>query len=84
MALGFYKTDMKKVVDLFNFSTMDIERLQLLQYGTNQSAPIEWKLYKHIVYFVELFYGLCLAPSVSTTENPGCEWQLQMYTQNKD
>jgi hypothetical protein len=82
MPLGFYKSDIKKVVELFKFSDLDTERLNKLSYGPSQAAPIDWKVYKHIVYMVELFYGLCLAPNINTTQNPGCEWQLQMYTKN--
>jgi hypothetical protein len=72
---------MKKVVGLFNFSDMDMERLNKLSYEPNQAEPIDWKVvYKQIVCMVELFYRLCLAPNVNTTRNPDCEWQLQMFT----
>jgi hypothetical protein len=28
----------------------------------------------------ETFYAVAIKPSENITENPGCEWQLQMYS----
>jgi hypothetical protein len=68
MAPGFYKkSEMKNVEESFNFSDLDIEKLNKVSYGPNEAEPFDWKVCKHIVYMVELFYRLCLAPYVNTT-----------------
>jgi hypothetical protein len=82
MALGVRKSDKKAVTELFDFSPLDMERLSKLQYGLNQAGTLVDKQYKNICYLFELLYAIAIRPRDNTTQNPGCEWQLRLYSGN--
>jgi hypothetical protein len=82
MALGVRKSDKKAVTEFFDFSPLDMEKLSKLQYGLNQAGTLVDKQYKNICYLFELLYAIAIRPRDNTTQNPGCEWQLRLYSGN--
>ena len=80
MALGVKKGDRARLQALLPLHELDLVHLDKLKLpgGVGTSGD---KYYKHLCFMFETFYALCIRPSDNTTENPGCEWQLGLYSQ---
>ena len=63
-------------------SAIDEAFLGALKLGKNSAGTLQDKKAKHLCYMFELFAAICIEPSQNITMNPGCEWQLQLYTKN--
>ena len=83
MGLGMARADRNKVRNLFNWSTLLEEKLNDLSYGQDRAAALDWKKYRHLCYMMELFYACAIKDSDNITQNPGCEWQLRLYSSDK-
>ena len=84
MALGVRKNNKEAVIKLFNFSELDNQRLSKLSLGNNQAGTLLDKQYKNICYLFELLYAVAIEQTKNTTQNPGCEWQLRLYSSNSE
>jgi hypothetical protein len=72
--------DCNKVLNLFNRSDQLESRLSKLSFGQDREAALDWKKYRNVCYMFELFCALVMKESDNITQNPSCEWQLQLYS----
>ncbi len=77
VGLAVRKSDTRAVTELFPFTEIDNYRLKQLSYGPNRAGTQTDKQYKHICYMFELLFNIAIEQRKNTTQNPGCEWQLQ-------
>jgi hypothetical protein len=82
MGLGMTRGDRNKVLNLFNWSEQLESRLSKLSYGQDRAALLDWKKYRNVCYMFELFFAVAMKESDNITQNPTCEWQLQLYSKN--
>ena len=71
-----------QVLELFNWSDEEEAHLGNLTLGDANGGTLADKKFKHPCYMFETFYAVALGPYDNITQNPGCEWQLQLYTKN--
>jgi hypothetical protein len=82
MALGIKKNDCHRLQTLFPLHENDLTYLDKLKLpGIGETSGD--KHYRNLCYYMfETFYACCIRPSDNITENPGCEWQLGLYSKN--
>ena len=82
MGIGFIKRNMSRIINLFDWETNEEEKLNTLSMNSKAMTMNDRK-YRHLCYLFELAYGICIAPKYNISSNPGCEWQLRYYGQEK-
>ena len=83
MALGMSQNDSKKVVDLFDWHENDERKLEDMK-GTAYLRCLQDKKFRHLCYMIETFYAVAIDYRLNITQNPGCEWQLGLYSKKKE
>jgi hypothetical protein len=79
MALGIKKNNCNRLQTLFPLHEIDLTYLDKLKLPSAVGTSGD-KHYRHLCYMFETFYACCIRPSDNITENPGCEWQLGLYS----
>jgi hypothetical protein len=80
IAVGFDKNQKSSVVDLFDWTPEEESHLGNLSLGQEQGGTLIDKKLKHLCYMFESFYAVALRHQDNITQNPGCEWQLGLYS----
>jgi hypothetical protein len=71
---------MSSVVDLFDWGREEESHLGNLLLGKGHGRTLTDKKFKHPCYMFETFYAATLRHLDNITQNPGCEWQLGLYS----
>lgn len=75
------------IVNLFQREAFEEHHLAKLSLRSAEEGPangaMQSKKFRHLCYLMECFYAVAIAERNNVTENPTCEWELQMYTANK-
>ena len=83
VGLGMRRQDKAKVLSLFNWRQSVLGELKELKLGPNHVGSVSDKQYRHLCYMLESFYAIGIKDIENITQNPGCEWQLRLYSSNK-
>ena len=66
------KKDMDSVIDLFDWSAVELNKIRKLAASTQRQSDEE-KKYRHSCYRFEMAYALEMKPRRDVSSNPGCE-----------
>ncbi len=80
VALGVPRDQHLLATELFDWPDHVDNQLGQLKFGEGRGATKQEKRYKHLCYMFESFFAVALAPRDNITQNPGFEWQLQLYS----
>jgi hypothetical protein len=81
IAVGIASSDQRKAVELFDWTASDETNLDGLT-SSGSGCMID-KKFRHLSYMFETVYAVGLRQEDNITQNPGCEWQLELYGRNK-
>ena len=73
----------QQIVDMFEWSETDDCHLNNLKLDGGAGGTLQDKKFKHLCYMFETFYALAINPHDNITQNPGCEWQLRLYSNKR-
>jgi hypothetical protein len=59
-----------------------VQTFQIVLYGQDGAAALDWKKHRNVCYMFGLFFAVAMKESDNITQNPTCEWQLQLYSRN--
>ena len=74
------------ILNMFEWSDFNdcyLSKLKLDGDDGSAGGTIQDKRFKHLCYLFETFYAVAINPHHNITQNPGCEWQLRMYSNKK-
>ena len=93
VAAGLKANKKQQILDMFEWSDSDECHLAKLMLDGNDGkldgndgnagGTIQDKRFKHLCFMFETFYAVAIDPHDNITQNPGCEWQLEIYSKYK-